>query len=207
MEDAKLDGLSPAQHIALREILAGKSITSAAEAAGATRPTVSRWMNHDPAFIRALRELQQEPLNEAREALKRLAVDAVEALGAILNDPLTCAADRIRAAAQILRACGLVTAGNVAVAVGAVGIEQGNLRPLQELSTEELQAIRTFANKKLNSSAGSLHFPELSDDEREQVIAMLEREGETAPAPPGTRTGGQADPLHHPALLKALRAE
>lgn len=73
--------LSPQQTQALDLLLAGRTITQAAEEVGITRETLSRWRNHDPAFqaaynasLRSSWEACQSKLLEKRiHALDRLA--------------------------------------------------------------------------------------------------------------------------------------
>ena len=50
----KVNGLSVAQRIALNALVEGRSTQEAAEEAGKSRGTVSRWINHDSDFQTAL---------------------------------------------------------------------------------------------------------------------------------------------------------
>jgi hypothetical protein len=58
-----IDALSPSQETVLAVLLAGKSVTDAATAAGVDRTTVHRWLKEDlgfpAAFNRARRELRE----------------------------------------------------------------------------------------------------------------------------------------------------
>ena len=53
--DAEIVDLSPAQHLALDLLMAGKSDLEVAEQVGKTRQTVNGWRNHNPAFIHELK--------------------------------------------------------------------------------------------------------------------------------------------------------
>lgn len=71
----------PNQRIAIEAILAGKTMTAAAKAAGVTRATLWRWLNRDPAFQAALNSFKRETYDQLRmktASLASLAIDAVE---------------------------------------------------------------------------------------------------------------------------------
>src|SRR5271165_2713675 len=52
--------ISPAQSLAVAALVNGSSITQAAEKAGVTRETVSRWVHRNPAFIAELQNARAE---------------------------------------------------------------------------------------------------------------------------------------------------
>ena len=71
----------PNQRIAIEALLAGKTMTAAAEAAGVTRATLWRWSNKDPEFQAALNSFRREAYDLLRmrtASLASLAIDAVE---------------------------------------------------------------------------------------------------------------------------------
>jgi len=49
-ETLATDGLSPQQRLAVEALIAGSTLTEAADAAGVTRQTVRRWRSEIPAF-------------------------------------------------------------------------------------------------------------------------------------------------------------
>lgn len=219
VEGELVDALSPAQAIALRELLVGKSITSAAETAGVTRWTVSNWANHDGPFQRALRELKREPLAEAAERLKHLAVAAVEALGAILTNKDAQPGDQIRAAGQILRACGFTT--DVGVCVGVdVAVATGSRELPAELTMTELRALAR-AGRESDDVAPCEEFDVLADTgAASEPAAAPEPESTTPQAQPApdcrTRTitrkpealpAPDLCPNEHPLIRQALLEE
>ena len=58
--------LSVSQQTAIRELTAGASITDAANSAGVTRQTISRWIHQDPRFQAAYNAWQREMIDSAR---------------------------------------------------------------------------------------------------------------------------------------------
>jgi len=99
--EATVHGLTEAQERALESLLAGQSVTAAAERAGVSRQSVSTWKNRDPYFIAALNRTSRDRLRHAQDRLIGLAPAAIDALS---ND-LDAGGDRAtRAARDILRA-------------------------------------------------------------------------------------------------------
>ena len=74
------DTLSPAQVTVLAELLAGRTITDAATAAGVDRVTVHRWLREDFAFQAAWNRDRRELHRTAYDRLERLAAKAVGCL-------------------------------------------------------------------------------------------------------------------------------
>ena len=75
--EAKALELSSPQQTAMEKMLSGDSLSAAASAAGVTRMTLYRWLNHDPRFQAAYNAWQQEALLGARTKLLALADSAV----------------------------------------------------------------------------------------------------------------------------------
>ena len=81
------------------------TVTEAAQKAGVTRETVSRWMHHDPVFIAELQNTRADLALQARCALEALGTEAIAVLtAAIQNKPVTPAA--LRAASIVLKLLG-----------------------------------------------------------------------------------------------------
>ena len=78
--NATLESLSPAQITAVEALLAGKTITAAAAAAGVDRVTVHRWLKDDFAFQAELNRGRREMRNATCGNLERLAAKAAECL-------------------------------------------------------------------------------------------------------------------------------
>ncbi len=91
-----LNGLSPAQVTAIEAILAGKTITAAASAAGVDRVTLHRWLKADGAF--------QAELNRARSEIRLATVGSLERLAAKAAACVEKAIDEgdVKAALEIL---------------------------------------------------------------------------------------------------------
>lgn len=68
-EKDPIDHLKPAQITALQALLAGETVTAAAEAAGVSRSAVSDWKNNDPYFIAAYRAAKSDTLARCRQQL------------------------------------------------------------------------------------------------------------------------------------------
>ena len=78
-------GISPVQAVALETLAAGATVTEAAQKAGVSRETVSRWMHHDANFIAELQNLRAELASQARCALEALGTQAIAVLLAALQ--------------------------------------------------------------------------------------------------------------------------
>lgn len=80
-----LSTLSPSQITAVRMLTEGASQTQAAEAAGCTRETLSRWLTHHPGVRVALVEAQIALMSEHALAAARVRTRATEAAGRALT--------------------------------------------------------------------------------------------------------------------------
>lgn len=84
--------LTPAQAIAAEAVATGSTHAVAAEAAGVTRETVTKWAGHHPGFRAALDAYRVAMAAEAADRARRLRRKALEAAEAALDagtlDPL-----------------------------------------------------------------------------------------------------------------------
>ena len=71
-----------------------------------SRQTASGWLNHDRLFQAELQRQRQANNRAVQDELQAAAMEAVEALQAVLRDPRTKTADRVKAATAILDRCG-----------------------------------------------------------------------------------------------------
>jgi transposase-like protein len=94
--------LPPAQAEVAAALAKGHTMTAAAQAAGVSRMTVYRWLSQQP-FQAAVSRARSEYVLTLRDDLKELSVRALAALHAILDDPQTPAAVRLRAVTFILK--------------------------------------------------------------------------------------------------------
>jgi hypothetical protein len=101
--DGDSSALTAHQHKALQALVTGASVTEAAAAAGVARGTVSRWINHDYDFHRALCELRSEIWNEVRDRLRAAQLTALSTLEARCSDP----DEGLKAAVALVRIGGL----------------------------------------------------------------------------------------------------
>ena len=77
--------LSEQQRTACDLIVAGRNLQDVAEAVGVARPTVSRWLNHEPAFIAAVNARRQELWESTVDELRGLIPQALQVLKAELD--------------------------------------------------------------------------------------------------------------------------
>jgi hypothetical protein len=85
----------------LTELLGGAAVGRAAESAGISRRTASRW-RADAEFQRRYREARQVLLDEAISDLHTGAADAVRVLRGIANDEKQRGSDRVLGARHLL---------------------------------------------------------------------------------------------------------
>lgn len=95
--------LDPTQVAVLEALLAGRSITDAAESAGVSRATVHRWLKEDYHF--------QSEVNAARYALRQTSLARLDALCERSIEVLRGALDQAndtRVALEVLKGCGVL---------------------------------------------------------------------------------------------------
>jgi len=97
-----LNTLNPTQQGVLRGLVAGRSISAAARAAGVHRATVYLWMRTVPTFTRALDAHLRLRTDRISDDLNDLADSALGALRQILDNSDSPASVRYKAAIEIL---------------------------------------------------------------------------------------------------------
>jgi hypothetical protein len=105
--------LSPAQSIAVAALVSGSTVSGAAEKAGVTRETVSRWVHRDPHFIAELQNTRAEIAAQTRCALESLGKRSVEVLRDAIQKPVVYA-NKLKAACAVLKMLGVDRAETVA---------------------------------------------------------------------------------------------
>lgn len=98
--------LRATQEPAMEALLAGRTITDAAAAAGVARETLSRWLNHDAAFISAYNQRRNDMWEYSADRLRRLSDRTVDALEELLGHE--DAGVRLKAVAAVHRALALL---------------------------------------------------------------------------------------------------
>lgn len=93
--------LSPQQAAAVDLLLTGQSVTATAEAIGVERETLSRWRNHDPAFIAAFNERLAVQWESNGAKLLEARGRAIDTLIELLDSE--DAAVKLKAAAALVR--------------------------------------------------------------------------------------------------------
>jgi hypothetical protein len=94
--------LQPKQTLAVEQLVAGGTVTQAAEAAGVDRTTVHRWLRNDFAFQAAYNNAQRDLRREVEDRLTRLTNAAAETVVAAVEG------GDVRAALAVLRGLGLL---------------------------------------------------------------------------------------------------
>src|SRR5687768_1818844 len=94
--------LTAQQEAAPGLFLAGRPVTETAEEIGVSRSAVSEWVNQNALFKASLNARRTEIWSSAADGLRSLLPQAIAALSEELQGP-----NRLRAAATVLRACGM----------------------------------------------------------------------------------------------------
>ena len=94
--------LPPKQHRAVIALLENPTVVAAAEAAGVSHRTLTRWLAEDIEFQDALRDAQRRALDQTISQLASAAPLAANVLTDIANDEAVSAAVRVQAASKIL---------------------------------------------------------------------------------------------------------
>jgi phage terminase small subunit len=100
-QNVVFDELTYRQKQGVQALLTSRTQAEAAEAIGARRRTLQRWLKQ-PAFAAALQEAQQQQLEQASRALQDALAEAVGSLTALMSEDNTPAV-RLRAAEAVLR--------------------------------------------------------------------------------------------------------
>src|SRR5262245_45523135 len=93
-------GIEPRQVLVLEQLLAGASITRAAQAAGVDRTSVHRWLREDWSFQAAYNAARRDLMREIETRLVRLAEGAVQAVERAVRQ------GDVRAALAVLKGLG-----------------------------------------------------------------------------------------------------
>jgi uncharacterized protein YecA (UPF0149 family) len=103
LDSTLLDTLTPVQAEVLKLLVAGSTISAAANEAGVHRSTVHLWTRNHPAFSRALLAARQDRAETLLDELSDLSALALNTFRQILSDPKTPASTRLRAAMEIVK--------------------------------------------------------------------------------------------------------
>ena len=85
-QDFTLSETTPAQDKAIEVLIAGGTTTEAAEAADRSRETISRWINHHPAFIAEMNSRRAERKARMGDAVDALAEQALSNMRSMLEE-------------------------------------------------------------------------------------------------------------------------
>ena len=94
--------LSPAQAQVIAALAQGRTVTAAAHQADLHRNTIYNWLN-EPTFKTAVEEAQREYVAILSDGMRNLAALALETLRALLEDPKTLPAVRLKTALAVLQ--------------------------------------------------------------------------------------------------------
>ena len=97
--------LSQAQLTAIDLLVAGSTVTAAAEAVGVARQTASEWLNRDTDFQAALNVRRAEVFNGCADKLRGMLPKALDVLEAFLE--ASAPQDKLRAALGVVRMANL----------------------------------------------------------------------------------------------------
>ena len=98
--------LSQQQQTAVDLVVSGRTLQETADAIGVQRPTVSQWLNHEPAFQAAVNARRQELWDGMVDTLRGLLPQAL----AVLKQELA-GETPLPAAIQVLKLSGIAAAG------------------------------------------------------------------------------------------------
>jgi hypothetical protein len=132
--------LSEQQQTACDLIVAGRTLQDVAEAVGVARPTVSRWMNHEPVFIAAVNARRQELWESTVDDLRGLIPQALQELKAELAGETP-----LKAAIEIMRAAGFY--GSVGRPDGPTEAEDVKLALRQKAADRLLTELSVLASE------------------------------------------------------------
>jgi hypothetical protein len=96
-------GITPTQARALASLLAGKSVTAAAKAAGVSRQTVWKWTTTDPEFLAFYNSCRVEMVDSIHQNILIISAAAVRALRDLLTRTSASDDAKLRAALEVLR--------------------------------------------------------------------------------------------------------
>ncbi len=97
------NALSPRQELAVRALLVGESMTSAARIAGVSRRQLHRWACESPEFVAAVRSLQAELRSATRARLLGLTGQSLRVIKSVLTRRDVPQAVKARTALAVLK--------------------------------------------------------------------------------------------------------
>jgi hypothetical protein len=124
--------LSPVMEQVVVALVAGSTVTKAAEAAGVDRTTVHRWLRDNWTFQAALNRARREFRDGVRSHLEKVAERAVQTVSEAVE------AGDVRAALGVLKGLGFLAGHVTAVGLG----DPEALRDEAESAREEAEAER-----------------------------------------------------------------
>jgi transposase-like protein len=103
IKEHHMSAFTPIQQQVIAHVFTGLSFSAAAEAAGVHRNTIANWRREIPSFAAAFEKAARDQARAFHEEALDAVPQAIEAILAILNDPATQPALRLRAAGMILK--------------------------------------------------------------------------------------------------------
>lgn len=128
------NSLSPVQLQVLDLLLAGSTVTEAAEQAQIHRTTIHHWCRVDAVFVAALNAAKERRFHDVNDELRSLSGPALEALRQALTVDKPVAPARLRAALAVLKAIQQDAPRSPAISQHTVAL------PDAFIETEETQA-------------------------------------------------------------------
>jgi hypothetical protein len=132
--------VSQQQQTAVDLLIAGKNLQETADAIGVQRPTVSQWLNHNPAFIAALNRRRQELWDGMLDTLRGLLPQALAVLQQELDGETP-----LKAAVEIMKAAGFY--GALGPPTGPTTPEDVNLALRQRASARLMAELSVLASE------------------------------------------------------------
>ncbi len=102
-QNSSFSTLTPVQAQVVAALAQGTTITAAAQAAGIHRTTIHNWLRHQREFAAAVREARRDYAEALRDQLDELSAIALSHLRALLEDPNTPPAVRLKACLAVLQ--------------------------------------------------------------------------------------------------------
>jgi transposase-like protein len=110
IEEHHMSAVTPIQEEVIAHLSTGLSFSAAAEAAGVHRNTIANWRREIPSFATAFEKAVRDQARAFQEEALDAVPQAMQAILAILNDPATPPALRLRAAGMILKTADIKSA-------------------------------------------------------------------------------------------------
>jgi hypothetical protein len=126
--------LSPGQERTVEALVAGSTITAAAEAAGVTRQTIHRWLRESFAFQACLNAARRDLREEVENRLEALATEAIEVVAQAIRE------GDARVGLAVLRGLGLLDGKH-----REIGAESSARLESQARNREILDSLPSFS--------------------------------------------------------------